>query len=456
MLVLVAVLLSLSIAGFGLIQGRRFFGNLAITGSELRDLAFRLETCDEGLTVLEGLGDRLDAPDTLIRRTARSLSRHFDKEPLVLKGRAGWVMDLDHLLDPGRLYKNHPASGSIEAMPGILMGAGILFTFLGLTIGVFDLDPTDANQLTQGVKTLLGGMSLAFLTSIAGIGAGLWWAWRQKMVVADFKQAVHQLADVLADKPFVLSTEDLNDQLLQFQAVQTRASENLDSTLFKAASRALESSGIKALLEQSLKQNTDKRLGEALVSFKDGLTRISRAFDESNQLNRKLGERLEDATLGHTEPDVRAAAGEKRVSHGVGGRTSRTHGLEEKSLKALQEACDSLDKLIKGAHLANSDIIKNHRTLLTHVKRLDEHWESYRAHLQTMQDLLEKTLTSFKGDMTSALDGVHGQFDQLLAKSLDHFAGALKDFQTTVDDMSALMKDQQGNHKKLSWLGKRQ
>ncbi|TGB03499.1 MotA/TolQ/ExbB proton channel family protein [Halobacillus salinus] len=58
----------------------------------------------------------------------------------------------------------------VEVIPAIFVSIGILGTFLGLIDGMKDIDNTgDASGMMEGVQTLLGGMSFAFYSSIAGI-----------------------------------------------------------------------------------------------------------------------------------------------------------------------------------------------------------------------------------------------------------------------------------------------
>ena len=62
-----------------------------------------------------------------------------------------------------------------ELVPGILTALGILGTFLGLLIGLSELNTTSNDNLTASVGTVINGMTLAFWTSIFGILSSLIW-----------------------------------------------------------------------------------------------------------------------------------------------------------------------------------------------------------------------------------------------------------------------------------------
>ena len=115
---------------------------------------------------------------------------------------------------------------------------------------------------------------------------------------------------------------------------------------------------------------------------------------------------------------------------------------------------------MEAAQTATADIVTNHKLVSDHVQRLEKHWDTYRAHLQTMQDGLQKTMGAYQGEMESALGKVHEEFDGLLAKGLTHFSHALKEFQDTLDAFGALMQregsgeDQPGERRKRGWLRK--
>ncbi len=57
----------------------------------------------------------------------------------------------------------------VSQIPGILTSLGILGTFIGLIIGVNELTFTNVEIVISSIETLLGGIRVAFYTSIAGV-----------------------------------------------------------------------------------------------------------------------------------------------------------------------------------------------------------------------------------------------------------------------------------------------
>lgn len=62
-----------------------------------------------------------------------------------------------------------------QNLSGVFTGLGILGTFLGLTVGLenIDLQSTDINVLKAGIGNLLSGLKNAFWTSLLGISAAI-------------------------------------------------------------------------------------------------------------------------------------------------------------------------------------------------------------------------------------------------------------------------------------------
>ena len=58
----------------------------------------------------------------------------------------------------------------VQAIPNILTSIGILGTFIGLSIAVYSFDAGSSDAIRDSIRTLLGGMSTAFFTSVVGMG----------------------------------------------------------------------------------------------------------------------------------------------------------------------------------------------------------------------------------------------------------------------------------------------
>lgn len=62
----------------------------------------------------------------------------------------------------------------VEAAPTLMTSIGILGTFVGIVIGLYAFDPT---QIDESIKELLEGLRTAFVTSVFGMGATIFFKW---------------------------------------------------------------------------------------------------------------------------------------------------------------------------------------------------------------------------------------------------------------------------------------
>jgi len=468
LLTLFSIALSLAIAGFAQVKGRRLFGAYAKAATRVEKMAEKLATCAVGQSLKETLAGWIDSDERISRRVARTLHRLVEKDPIRLHGRPGWALDFEHACDGKRFFRQHPGYGQVEAMPGLLTGFGILFTFAGLTVGVYGLDPTDADQLTSGVSRLLGGMSLAFLTSIAGIASALWWNWRHKQVALRFDNAFDTLSEALHQMPFLFNPEEMSYQSLEHQRAQNEALADLEDKVFRGIQRALEQSFLRELKDTVANALGGSRargqLADALEALRQQLTRIAASAAESAELNRKISEALKERPLEAAAGAVVSPGGQaidvrdqgklvvetRRALANVG----EIQQAQQDAAKAIQDSARELRRLMEGARAANADIIKNHQSILDHLERLDNHWTSYRKSLAAMEGAIQQSLSEFNQGIHQSLEGVHGEFDKLLAESLGRFADAMAGFDDTVKGLALTLRSE-GEARKGSWLGRR-
>ncbi|MGF7399143.1 MotA/TolQ/ExbB proton channel family protein [Thermoanaerobacterium thermosaccharolyticum] len=79
-------------------------------------------------------------------------------------------------------------------MPGVFTGLGILGTFVGLVLGLSDLNFSGNTQvLEQGINNLISGMYLAFLTSIAGLVSSLLWSLIDRKLLNYYRKKIDTL-----------------------------------------------------------------------------------------------------------------------------------------------------------------------------------------------------------------------------------------------------------------------
>jgi hypothetical protein len=78
-------------------------------------------------------------------------------------------------LGPGFMF-----SRLILAIPSILTGLGVLGTFVGLALGLGSLDLSSTERIEEGIKPLIGSFTVAFSSSVWGVGLSLLFGFCEK------------------------------------------------------------------------------------------------------------------------------------------------------------------------------------------------------------------------------------------------------------------------------------
>ncbi len=115
-----------------------------------------------------------------------------------------------------------------EYIPNMLTGLGILGTFFGLALGLKDLNLTDhADQLIESVGPLIGGMKVAFYSSILGISWSVFYSFASKRL---FSQADALVAQLAFQKKQA-GESDVMSQIANLLAIQNKQLSNFHTEL---------------------------------------------------------------------------------------------------------------------------------------------------------------------------------------------------------------------------------
>jgi hypothetical protein len=464
MMSIISLLVSVGIVAFGWIESRKFLQPYRSSVVQLKKFRQKLESCHEGLSFREVLSGWLKSEDATVHLLALRLHRLCNREPLSTRGKAVWVVDIDQLCDAKMLFRTRLEFERIQSMPALLTGVGILFTFMGLSLGVMGLDPTNAAQLTSGVRDLLGGMSLAFMTSIAGVGTSLWWNSRQRHIRGDFEDVVSELSQVLLAKTYLIQPEELNDLLIMYQADQAQALTGMGDTVSRAIQQGLEAAGINEI--KDLLRERDKRseqlggLTKVLADLKRQLALLSEGFVEMKNAQLK-------ALDGMVPGMGLAAAGDGNVPASFSQQQQQLFAETAKALKQygslnqqqgsliqnLENSSAELMKLMKAANVATADILSSHSAVTQHMQQLEKHWQRFSDQINRMQKKLDQSIDQFETSLVKGLQQTHAEVDGLISQSLKHFSKAMEGMDQNLAALHLLLKETD-SPKKGGWLNR--
>ncbi len=109
-----------------------------------------------------------------------------------------------------------------QAVPNILVGIGIWFTFIGLVAALWfaseGVSANDINQAQQSLRDLLHAATFKFVTSIAGLLASILFSWAEKSSLHRLSQQLELLNQHISHCMLLRTAAQL--QALQFQETQ--------------------------------------------------------------------------------------------------------------------------------------------------------------------------------------------------------------------------------------------
>lgn len=95
-----------------------------------------------------------------------------------------------------------------KAVPNLLVGIGILGTFVGLTLGISGFETQSVDSVRTSIEGLLSGMATAFVSSIAGMALSLTFNIFEKWQFGQLNQALTRLCGEL-DAQYLMGESDL-------------------------------------------------------------------------------------------------------------------------------------------------------------------------------------------------------------------------------------------------------
>lgn len=104
-----------------------------------------------------------------------------------------------------------------NALPGIFVSIGIFGTFLGLVLGLSEVNLSDMDKMKIGVEHLISGLSLAFSSSLLGILCSVLFAFFYKIRITRLETAFFSFDEAISKFFPYHSAERFSGQYLETQ-----------------------------------------------------------------------------------------------------------------------------------------------------------------------------------------------------------------------------------------------
>lgn len=225
-----------------------------------------------------------------------------------------------------------------SAISGTLTGLGILGTFIGLSIGLGSFNGDDIYTISDNVGPLLGGMKVAFHTSVYGIFFSLVFTFVHRCIMSDAYDKLQEFLDCYKEcvEPKVSGGEESMRAMLVYQANMAASLKYITEVLqgnAKEQTKGVEQivANFMAQMEQTM--GTDfARLGRTLEKACDAQEVYAgnyKSMEETTKMMLKAGMTLQ-----------------KSLETTMQKQEELTKELEAQN-KKIEETCDTLDNEIR-------------------------------------------------------------------------------------------------------------
>ncbi len=270
-------------------------------------------------------------------------------------------------------------AGLCSLVPGFLTSLGILGTFVGLVTGLGGIDFTDYDVMTRSVEGLVGGLYVAFYTSIYGISLSIIFNFAFRYFSSGLTVKLDHFYDVFHEKYQAVTQKSIMDELTRNQKRELEVIETSADYLEKMKEQL--SSGLGKELGTQISENMipefrkiDQSLQGAMEEFRqaqdNALEKIVGEFVEKMKglmqepieaMSRSMADHVEN--LGGSVAGLSASQGEMTRNLGeliarIEQTSINTEEVNKSSAKIIQQLNSYVEKLNSTSE-ASSEMVKN-------------------------------------------------------------------------------------------------
>ena len=333
------------------------------------------------------------------------------KESLITPERRKVVYKTDEaslFFSEERLLEQHLNLRFWNSVSALLVGLGILGTFVGLVWGLIPfsgIDFTQTEQIQSAIRELLSGVSTAFVTSVWGMLASLLFNGLEKWGIGRVSRAIADLQRAL-DLPFTLKTqaeiaEKQKDELEQ----QTAALKSFSTDL-----------------ADRIKKDMDDIMSERLDDLHDSLT----GWHKQN-----MGERQEIIQGLRNAP--------KDFSNALEPSLTRLNTAVEKLLEHKgQSSIEAIEQLVKEFQKSLSgSVMEQIKILAERLGTVSESLITLPDQMKTMMDGVQKKIDEICESLKNTSEGQTQHTKDMMKEILEELQTAIAGLKGAIDSTTS-------------------
>ncbi|WP_077356361.1 MotA/TolQ/ExbB proton channel family protein [Virgibacillus halodenitrificans] len=326
----------------------------------------------------------------------------------------------------------------IQMTVSIFILIGVLGTFIGLTFSLGSIDGT-GDQLVENVAGVLGGIDVAFYTSIVGMGLSLIMTILVKVLNTEY-----MLTDIMLKTESILEgeeqqglnrlidvSEDINQSIIHLQKTNQQSLQNMEAAFsgFQEYTTGLQQSAKDlASFNEGLSQNLEEfnhlfhSMKEVTNGFNEGTSKLNKNFDSLFSHFKKMDGRNERMTIAFEQ----------------------TYEKVKQVAETQLETLTQFDASVVDLKDFTASMLQGQETIKHIFEKIYQHSNDLVKKMETQnkefKQVFGSDLTSKLGGIMSYLSELSREFDQLGA-SITKLPHALEVIERTQNEHRHLLSD---------------
>ncbi|MBT7409856.1 MAG: anti-phage defense ZorAB system ZorA [Methylococcales bacterium] len=185
------------------------------------------------------------------------------------------TLDAHHFFNSSTLAGGITESRMIAAVPGFLTACGVIGTFVGLQLGLSELNignDVAVTEMKTGLAHVISGAKIAFMTSVWGVFLSVVFNFLEKWMEQSVRKNIHQLQTIIdklfprlsAEEQLQRIADDGRESRESLQGLAERIGEKMQESLLEATK------GIQIGLETSLEKIMAPAINKLVDETSDG------------------------------------------------------------------------------------------------------------------------------------------------------------------------------------------
>ncbi|MBS4024837.1 MAG: anti-phage defense ZorAB system ZorA [Clostridia bacterium] len=403
-------------------------------------------------------------------------------------------ISLDRLPDPApyfnysQLIERYCQRRLAEVIPGIFTSFGILGTFIGLAVGLSDINISNIDQLRHGIGGLLGGINIAFYTSVVGILSSIIWLILDRNVLKLIISKAYQFNEHISGLLPVAYENEMIQELIktqkdQLESIKGFVTDSLIPEIVNGFREAIKDSlapqiaKTNEIVEQLAQSATDRQVEgiEKMVdmfinslnsTFQDQFVHLTETITDMINWQKQVKGELEELVMvikDGAEVQSRILESSANILGNVDKYAKDFEAFHEKieqSVFFLENITTELSSISKETNQRLTEIFAKEEkiadTQQALIKKLDSQlesintlWSSTKDNFTSLNNNLTNATKEFNTQMHEGIQNTFYQFDNNLAEATKLLAGVVAEMNEVVEELPERIRNFQDELKKF-------